>query len=223
MIEQVDYAALRLLPTAVYRQLGYAPATRPIPRVERMIASKMEQVRSIATPSFSYVMKSIDHVGSASATIDGVTFQSEVLAHLLVNSSEAAVFALTVGSQIEERARELTDQGAQFEAFIVDAIGSCLVQRLVRYVQAWFVKMAAERGQAVSRRFCPGYCDWHVSQQKGVFSLLHDQVPGITLTDHWLMLPHKSMSGIIGVGEVARQVRNYVPCRNCQMKDCIGR
>lgn len=223
MIVDVEYPKIRIVPTAVFRQIGYEPAAQVSAKVRNRVEKRLDQIESIARPAYSMVMRKVDEVRPRSVTIEGVTFDSEVLGHLLVRSDEVAVFALTIGPQIEHLARELTANGASFDAAVVDAIGSALVQKLVKFVQTQAAATAAERGMSVSKRFCPGYCDWNVSQQKGLFALLKDQTPGITLTDDCLMLPHKSMSGLIGFGAKGEQVRNYVPCRNCQMRDCIGR
>jgi hypothetical protein len=223
MTTYVDYSQIRIVPTAVFRQIGYPPGAKVSEKVQGRVSNRLKQVEAIARPAYSMVMRKVESVRPGSVTIEGITFESEVLGHLLTNSPEVGVFALTVGPEIEEIARDLTNTGASFDAAIVDAIGSALVQKLVKFVQTRSAAAAAERGMAVSKRFCPGYCDWNVSQQKGLFALLHDDTPGITLTEDCLMLPHKSMSGMIGFGAKGEQVRNYVPCRNCQMRDCIGR
>lgn len=224
MIEQVDYAAIKLMKTAVYRQMGYEVGKPASPKVEQIVNRRLSQAETLVKPSYSLVMRNVKQVNDLSVTIAGnVTFQSEVLGHLLRHSKDVAVFALTIGPEIEALARQLTNEGAGVDAFVVDAIGTCAVQKLVVYLQKRVAAWAVGQGLGVSKRFCPGYCDWSVAEQKGLFELLQDEVPGITLTEHCLMLPHKSMSGLIGIGEAGLQVRNYVPCRNCQMRDCIGR
>src|ERR1700739_3944538 len=129
------------------------------------------------------VIAPVTQVQDVSVTLAGnVTFQSEVLGHLLRHSKGAALFALTIGSGIEALARQLTREGAGVDAFVVDAIGTCAVQKLVVYVQKHVAAWAAAQGLGTSKRFCPGYCDWSVAEQTGLFALLQGEVPGITLT-----------------------------------------
>ncbi|GAH91002.1 unnamed protein product, partial [marine sediment metagenome] len=52
-----------------------------------------------------------------------------------------------------------------------------------------------------SRRLSPGYCDWKIDQQKMVFRAMKDDSAGVRLTEECLMLPQKSISGIIGIGQ----------------------
>ena len=66
------------------------------------------------------------------------------------------------------------------------------------------------------------YCGWHVSAQPALFSLFPEKNPcGIELTDSCLMLPMKSVSGVIGIGPDVR----YLPytCGICDKKDCYKR
>jgi hypothetical protein len=42
------------------------------------------------------------------------------------------------------------------------------------------------------------------------------------LTDSYLMLPRKSVSGIIGIG-CGAGVKDYNPCRTCDKRGCPGR
>jgi hypothetical protein len=57
-----------------------------------------------------------------------------------------------------------------------------------------------------------------VKDQFKLFSLLPENFCGIRLTDSALMIPIKSVSGIIGIGENVER-KNY-PCEICNMKDC---
>jgi hypothetical protein len=84
-------------------------------------------------------------------------------------------------------------------------------------------RLAISQGLSISRRFSPGYCDWEISQQKIIFRALNGNSAGIRLTKGGLMLPQKSISGLIGMGTASHQIENYNPCRTCRKKDCPGR
>ena len=219
----VSYEDICPVPTAIYRQIGYEPGKRPGPRIAGMVAARLDEAAQIARPAISAISLPIDATAHDHVIVDGTRFDSAVLAGLLAGSSEAIAFAMTVGPEIESLSRELSANGASFDAMVVDAIGSTLVQKLVRHLQTLMRKRAESRGMVASRRFCPGYCDWHVNGQAGLFGLLRGETAGIRLTESLLMIPHKSMSGIVGMGIPGSQQRNYVPCANCQMRDCIGR
>ena len=70
-----------------------------------------------------------------------------------------------------------------------------------------------------TNRFSPGYCGWHVSEQQRLFSLFPTANPcGIRLTDSSLMIPIKSVSGIIGIGKNVRHL-DY-SCGLCNYSKC---
>ena len=67
----------------------------------------------------------------------------------------------------------------------------------------------------------PGYCGWHVSEQQLLFPLFEGQTCGVRLTDSSLMVPIKSVSGIIGLGKEVRRL-DYT-CGLCDFKQCYKR
>ncbi|KAB2838638.1 MAG: hypothetical protein F9K45_11080, partial [Melioribacteraceae bacterium] len=72
-----------------------------------------------------------------------------------------------------------------------------------------------------TNRYSPGYCNWKVNEQHLLFSLLPKNFCGIKLTDSALMLPIKSISGIIGIGEKVKY--SEYSCNECNIKDCTYR
>ena len=76
-------------------------------------------------------------------------------------------------------------------------------------------------GWSLTNRYSPGYCDWPVSDQHNLFSLLPAGFCGITLTSSALMVPVKSLSGVIGVGSGVK--RGAYQCSICDLKDCYRR
>jgi hypothetical protein len=74
-------------------------------------------------------------------------------------------------------------------------------------------------------RFSPGYCGWHVSGQRKLFTLLHPEGIDITLNDSCLMKPLKSMSGVIIVGkkDIFAIDDTFSFCRDCIDHTCQER
>ena len=73
-----------------------------------------------------------------------------------------------------------------------------------------------------TNRFSPGYCGWHVREQPDLFSLFPTPHPcGIHLTDSCLMVPIKSVSGVIGIGPNVKKLE--YSCGLCDYKNCYKR
>ena len=206
----------------VLQEIGYYTKRKPPARILSLVDEYIENVNYLISPSYSGVVRDIKSVQGSRVVIEGsVVFESEVLAQLLERCDQVAVFALTIGGHLEETVDQLTDNGLVVQASVLDAIGSAAVESVADFVYGTIREIARARGLYTSRRFSPGYCDWEVGQQKKVFRTVNGDSAGIRLTDGCLMLPRKSISGIIGIGP--KEIANYNPCKGCDKVDCIGR
>ena len=206
----------------VLLNIGYGSDYQPSARIDSLISDYVENVHFLIDPSYSYVIRDIGLVQGSSGVIGGsVIFQSEVVARLLEQCDEVAVFLVTIGNHLEETVRRLTEDRLMLQATVLDAIGSAAVEKVADLVQGRIGQMASIQGLSISRRFSPGYCDWDISQQRMVFRAMNGDCAGIHLTKECLMLPCKSISGIIGIGR--GDIGNYNPCKTCNRHDCRGR
>lgn len=143
------------------------------------------------------------------------------LAGYFKNASHAALFICTAGKYFTEKTCELNEQGNFLEAYILDSIGSLTVENAMNKIQYQLAGKMAEIGLNISNRYSPGYCNWALSEQKKLFSLIGENPVGITLNNSCLMFPTKSVSGIIGIGKTIKK-REY-GCKICNNQTCIYR
>jgi cobalamin-dependent methionine synthase I len=115
----------------------------------------------------------------------------------------------------------LAENGLVLQATVLDAVGSGVAENMAVFIEDRIRRLASLDGYRISRRFSPGYCDWAVNQQKMVFQALGKDSAGVVLTDSFLMIPQKSVSGIIGLSRW--YIEDYNPCDTCKKKDCPGR
>jgi len=207
----------------VFSRMGYGTDGVPSARVESLVKEYADNICHLVEPSYSYVIRDINSVRGSRVFIEGsVTFRSNVIARLLEDCQKVAVFVLTVGGRLGEVVRQLSGDGLMVQAAVLDAIGSDTAETLAHVVQDIVGKEAEADGLGISQRFSPGYCDWRVSQQRMVFRAMGSDTAGVRLTDGCLMIPQKSISGIIGIGP-ADKVESYNPCLTCKKRDCEGR
>lgn len=143
------------------------------------------------------------------------------IASYMKDASSLAVFVCTAGALFTDLANEYLKQGDLPEAYIVDAIGSVTVENAMDRIQQVLETEMNLQQLRISNRYSPGYCEWHVSGQQSLFSLLDDNRTGVTLTESCLMQPIKSVSGIIGIGTNI-QKRPY-GCSICHSSTCVYR
>ncbi len=208
----------------IYRYLGYRDGKRPAPRILSLITDYAKHINRFVDRSYFYVIKGIEKVEGSLVVIDsGIEFESKVLAQLLERCSKVGLFVVTIGGRLEDLTRHLADEGLVLHAHIVDALGSDAVEQCAEFVQKLIRDKASEQGLFVSRRFSPGYCDWEISQQQAFFHAMTGKPCKVRLTEGGLMVPQKSISGIIGIGDSHCNVTQYNPCLTCSKKDCRGR
>jgi hypothetical protein len=207
----------------VLNHIGYGTSHTPSARIESLVKEYADNICHLIEPSYSYVIRDINSVRGSRVFIEGsVTFRSNVIAQLLEQCQKVAVFVLTIGSRLGDVVRQLAEDGLMVQAAVLDAIGSDAAETLAHVVQDIIGKQAEAEGLGISLRFSPGYCDWKVSQQKMVFRAMNGDTAGVRLTNGCLMVPQKSISGIIGVGP-PDEVESYNPCKTCKKRNCIGR
>ncbi len=130
----------------------------------------------------------------------------------------AAVFAVSIGSGIDNWSRKFFEEDEPLAGYIADLIGSEIAEALADWLEAKIAAHALELGTKHSNRYSPGYCDWSVAEQHKLFSLLPDNFCGVRLNNSGLMVPQKSISGIVGTG--AKMKWREYPCDRCSLETC---
>ncbi len=208
----------------VLQHIGYSTAREPPARTVSLVDEYLEYSNHLVDAVYSYAIRDIYLVQGPLVVIENAgVFESTVVARLLEQCHQVAVFALTIGEYLEEMIYQLTGKGLVLQATVMDAIGSITTEKVADFVQDRISEVASAQGLAISRRFSPGYCDWDLSQQEMIFKLMRGDMAGVRLTEEYLMIPHKSISGIIGIGIENNNIETYNPCKTCPTSDCPGR
>jgi cobalamin-dependent methionine synthase I len=127
----------------------------------------------------------------------------------------------TAGEEFETFQKRLKTEGDMVRVFIADALGSVIAEKCADQMELTLQESIDKLGWKHTNRFSPGYCGWHVSEQQKLFPLFDGHTCGITLTESSLMVPIKSVSGIIGLGREVRKL-DYT-CGLCTFEKCYKR
>lgn len=137
------------------------------------------------------------------------------------DAEKIAVFISTAGDGFTRFTEKYNKEGEYLKSYIVDIFGSFIAEKTIDYIQKNLENEMQDFGLHISNRYSPGYCNWEVKDQKQLFDLLPDNECNILLTDSCLMLPIKSVSGIIGIGPDIKK-KSYA-CEICENKTCVYR
>ena len=215
--KQLSLESLKIHPEEVYRQMGYgkeAPDEHTVAEVMRLL----ESASHIAVPRYCYMVmdgcleKDLLLMGEREFHVGAI------IGRQLAGATHFAVFLATAGTEFEEW-RKRDDI---LESFIADALGSVVAERCADEMEKALQASIDKLGWKRTNRFSPGYCEWATAEQLQLVPLLgHPNPCGVWLTESALMLPVKSVSGIIGLGENV-SYHDYA-CHLCKLTHCFRR
>ncbi len=139
----------------------------------------------------------------------------------LAKSTGIAFFIGTCGGEVEKFSKQLMKTGELLDGLIADLIGSEIAEDVARYVHEEIARQMALQGLNTTNRYSPGYCGWPVADQQKLFAMMPGSNCGVVLNQASLMLPIKSVSGVVGIGKNVRN-KDY-SCSKCKAADCLHR
>ena len=203
----LSYDELKIEAADVYEQMNYHGAL-PDEVTQQETLAVIEEVRACAQPQFCFQV-----------VRDCPPFEmGQIILRQLRGSEAYALFICTAGTAFEAYQQRLKEEDDMVRIFIADALGSVIAEKCADRMEEALQESIDKLGWKHTNRFSPGYCGWHVSGQQQLFPLFHGHTCGVQLTDSSLMVPIKSVSGIIGVGKNVR--KNEYSCGLCDYEKC---
>lgn len=183
--------------------------------MEACVDELLARVRPIARPKALFKQSFIEAKGDNTVCIDSVTFASHVLRVNLDPVERVFPYVVTCGRELDEVKVPADDF---LMPFCLDTI-----KRVALNEARVFLDDYLRRRYALGQlsRMAPGsFEDWPITQQSLLFSLLSnvEKLIGVTLTPDFLMVPVKSISGIMFPTEV-----KFESCQLCSRTNCAGR
>jgi hypothetical protein len=144
-----------------------------------------------------------------------VVFKSRVLRRNLDRAQKAFPYIMTLGPELE---RVAVSSGDLLRQYYLEELANIVLDDGV----SWLSKSLEDRwGMPNLSNMNPGSLeDWPLEEQPKLFSLFGetDHVIGVRLTENHLMLPRKSLSGILFPSE-----EDFHACRLCAREKCPSR
>ncbi len=190
-----------------------APATEDAAAFTGLV----DQARAVAAPKAIYAESFIEARRGDTVRIDGVTFTSHVLRRNLDGVERVFPYVATCGREMDQVPLPADDVLVQYwwdaiKAEVLNAARSHLVSHLTERFQL-----------GRTSRMSPGSGDadvWPIEQQQPLFQLLGGVTSqiGVILTDSCLMIPNKTVSGILFPTE-----HDFRTCQVCHREVCPNR
>jgi len=218
----IPFEKLTIDPETIPAVLGYGDNVPPfiyqtIEDVLSQAAHRCEIQGGTLTPDSFY----IDEKNGCCKLGSVVFAPGKIICKQLYRAEFIIILVCTIGQGMENWADQLIREGDGVTGYIVDAVASNIVDSAADFIQQQLGVEYRHRGCNCSNCFSPGYCGWDVSEQHKLFSLLPPHFCGIRLTSNALMIPIKSISGIVGVGAEVHKLDTT--CGFCEKLDCLYR
>jgi cobalamin-dependent methionine synthase I len=112
--------------------------------------------------------------------------------------NECRLFAATIGPGVDREVSRLSDSGESYQALILNAIGAGAADMVALDLELYLNREVSEE-KIRWRRFHVGYGDFDLKEQRRLFDLLDPSCIGIELNPSCIMIPEKSVSGIMAL------------------------
>lgn len=192
--------------------------------LQACIDTCLKKAHNLARPEACSVKRRVVSIGRNGVKLDkGIVLKGKKLSLCLKGAGHVRIFLVTIGDGIEHSATSLMHKGEHLHGYILDRIGSLAVESAAEGAERMFRERYESKGNSVSMRISPGYCDWPVEEQETLCRALDFSRIGVSLTGSFMMVPKKSISGLVGIGPRGRFVERVSPCSICKTTDCSYR
>lgn len=190
-------------------------------RVREMVmdlAHLMEEGNRLIEPRAVYTFTKVKSIEKDQVHLEsGHAMKSIIMADMLENGQTIAPYVVTIGPKLERQVSEIA-KGSILQAWILEKIGDHALGKASAYTGSCIEETLGSNmsgfgpGTGTGRLF-------GIEQQKVLFQILDPpRNIGVCLTSSYLMVPRKSVSGVL-----AATSRDYVACQYCPRERCESR
>jgi hypothetical protein len=200
--------------------LGYKNNRYPT-QVKNISDTLLSKASEILKPEYGYLI----YHGSCiknELILNNVYFKpGKTICFYLSGCSQYIILISTIGKFFFEWTEEIKKENDSLLQYILDALGSFIVDKVSEYAQGYLKIQVGSEGLNVTNSYSPGYCEWDITEQKKLFSLLPENFCGVTLASNCMMHPIKSISAVIGMDKKAKRLPYH--CVLCKRQECFMR
>lgn len=182
----------------------------------RKAVKMLKEALACAKPKYACTLAAIEEKGNDHVVVEGRRIASPLVRQNLDKIHRILPYVATCGAEADLWSRQYSDM---IEHFWADEIKNMILYKSIAVMRN-AVKEKYYPGSDMSQMSPGSLPAWPVTEQAVLFDLL-DGVNveiGVSLTDSFLMIPSKSVSGFFFSSET-----HYENCRLCPMRNCPNR
>lgn len=210
-METIDLIPVILDPGEIAIRLRFDPVRAGFESLDELVALAQELIRPRAVYEVAYTGAKAE----GAVEVAGVTFESPILRKNLEGANKVFPYIITVGPELERAAGA---QGDLLKQYYLEEMANIALENAAGWLGG---RLESLYGVTDLANMSPGSLeDWPITEQTKLFSIFGDteKAVGVRLTDSMLMLPRKSISGILFPSE-----EGFVACQLCERERCPSR
>jgi hypothetical protein len=175
----------------------------------------VHRARGLIRPRGAWEAAFVGARGERTVEVGPVVFESPLLGKNLERANKVFPYIITVGPELERAAAAMDDL---LQQYYLEEMANLALEQAAAWLSGYLEVRTGVVGLA---NLSPGsLVDWPITEQPKLFSLFGDTegLIGVRLTDSLLMVPRKSISGVLFPSE-----EGFVACRLCDRENCQGR
>jgi len=141
-------------------------------------------------------------------------------AKFMNEASKALIGVYTVGKALEKAAVEASGKGQMLDGYLYDMVGLALLDQLQKIVNSIAEDYCQKHDWGVSPFLSPGSVHgWELDDQETLCSMLPLEMIDVALQESKILLPFKSISFLIGIGQGYQVTEVGTTCEVCSKRD----
>ncbi len=178
----------------------------------------IEHAKTVAAPKAAYLSALPQKTSDTTLDVDGVIFESRTLVSQIDFSKPFFPFIATCGRELDQHLCPEPDD--ILKIFWLDTIKERILRQCTAYLKKQLIQNENHPKLACINPGSGHEHMWPIEQQRQLFQLFGDTetLLGVRLTDSFLMIPNKSVSGVFFPTE-----RTYENCQLCPRENCPNR
>lgn len=133
----------------------------------------------------------------------------------LAGATEVAVLFATIGAAWSEAVKASFQCGNALDGYLLDEIGTAVLERLSLRLEAVIRMDARARGLEAGSPIEPGHAGLPLTLQPMLAELAQAESAGIRVSSGGMISPPKSISMLIGIGQGLQRWTRAQACREC--------
>ena len=149
--------------------------------------------------------------------IENMVLHNPLLTSALSDAEELVTVVCTIGYKLEKKVTEYLGGSEPLRGLLLDGIGNAAVGSLTQEVCKLIKNVAVLRDYQAGSPCSPGMPGFPITEQRSLFQLVPAGEIGMRLTEAGLMIPRKSASMVIGLGQKVRTWEQADVCARCNL------